>query len=66
MREKEEVIIPYDDNATKISCDENGSYFNLRLNTFMPERYYKIELKIQRNNNDIQVHDEGFYFKVVR
>ena len=62
----DEVIIPYDINATKISCDANGSFFNIRLNTFMPERYYKIELKIQRNADDIQVHDNGFYFKVVR
>jgi hypothetical protein len=61
-----ETIIPYDDYATKISCDSNGSFFNLRLNTFMPERFYKIELKIQRSANDIQIHDNGFYFKVVR
>jgi len=61
-----ETIIPYDDYATKISCDSNGSFFNLRLNTFMPERFYKIELKIQRTANDIQIHDNGFYFKVVR
>jgi hypothetical protein len=61
-----ETIIPYDEYATKISCDSNGSFFNLRLNTFMPERYYKIELKIQRNVNDIQIHDNGFYFKVIR
>jgi hypothetical protein len=61
-----ETIIPYDDHATKISCDSNGSFFNLRLNTFMPERFYKIELKIQRTVNDIQIHDNGFYFKVVR
>jgi hypothetical protein len=61
-----ETIIPYDDYATKVSCDANGSFFNLRLNTFMPERYYKIELKIQRSVNDIQIHDNGFYFKVVR
>lgn len=61
-----ETIIPYDNYATKISADSNGSFFNLRLNTFMPERYYKIEFKIQRNANDIQIHDNGFYFKVVR
>jgi hypothetical protein len=61
-----EIIIPYDDYATKISCDSNGSFFNLRLNTFMPERFYKIELKIQCTANDIQIHDNGFYFKVVR
>lgn len=61
-----ETIIPYDDYATKISCDSNGSFFNLRLNTFMPERFYKIELKIQRTANDIQIHDNGFYFKVVK
>lgn len=63
----EETIIPFDTTATKISCDSKGSYFKLRLNTFMPERHYKIVLKIERDGaDDTQIHDEGFFFKVVR
>jgi len=62
-----ETIIPFDTNATQISCDDKGSFFKLRLNTFQPERYYKIVLKIERDGgDDVQVFSEGFYFKVVR
>jgi hypothetical protein len=62
-----ETIIPFDIYATKISCDTVGSYFKLRLNTFQPERYYKIVLKVERNGGaDVQTFSEGFYFKVVR
>jgi hypothetical protein len=62
-----ETIIPFDTVATKISCDTAGSYFKLRLNTFQPERYYKIVLKVERNGGaDVQTFSEGFYFKVIR
>ena len=60
-----EVIIPFDSVATKIDGDSKGSFFKLRMDTFMPERYYKIMLKIERDGgNDIQTYDD-FYFKVV-
>jgi hypothetical protein len=63
----EETIIPFDTTATKISCDSKGSFFKLKLNTFMPERYYKIVLKIERDSgDDVQIHEDGFYFKVER
>ena len=65
-----EVIIPFDEtikSATQISCDSNGSFFKLNLNTFLPERYYKISLKVIRDNgDDTQIHDDRFYFKVVK
>ena len=50
-------------STTKISNDGNGSYFNLRMDSFMPDRYYKIQLKCVRAN-DTQTFDD-FYFKVV-
>lgn len=66
----DEVIIPFDQtskNATQISCDSNGNYFKLNLDTFLPERYYKISLKIIRDGgDDTQIHDDRFYFKVVK
>jgi len=60
-----DTIIKYDTNGTRIDCDSNGSFFKLRMDSFMPERYYKIELKIERDGgDDIQTFDD-FYFKVV-
>ena len=65
-----EIIIPFDEgikSSTQISCDDKGSFFKLNLNTFLPERYYKIALKVIRDNgDDVQIHDDRFYFKVVK
>lgn len=65
-----EIIIPFDEgvkSSTQISCDDKGSFFKLNLNTFLPERYYKICLKVIRDNgDDTQIHDDRFYFKVVK
>ena len=65
-----ETIIPFTEIAnnfsnskTKISADTVGSYFKLRMDNFMPERYYKIMLKCERTT-DVQTFDD-FYFKVV-
>jgi hypothetical protein len=60
-----ETIIEYDTLGTQIDCDSNGSFFKLRMDSFMPERYYKIQLKIERDGgDDVQTFDD-FYFKVV-
>jgi len=61
----DETIIPFDTTASKIDCDANGSFFRLRMDSFMPERYYKIMLKIERGSDDIQTFDD-YYFKVVK
>jgi hypothetical protein len=60
-----ETLIPFDTNATKIDCDANGSFMKIRMDSFMPERHYKIMLKVERDGgNDVQTFDE-YYFKVV-
>jgi hypothetical protein len=62
----DEILIPFDTKGTQIDCDVNGSFMQLRMDTFMPERFYKIMLKIERDGgNDIQTYD-NFYFKVVK
>lgn len=65
----DEVIIPFDETskmATQISCDSNGSFFKLNLDTFLPERFYKIKFKIIRDGgDDTQIHDDSYFFKVV-
>jgi hypothetical protein len=62
----ETTIIPFDDVYTKISLDENGNYFELDMNNFNAERYYKIIFKIVWDNFEEFIIDNNFYFKVVR
>jgi len=62
----EEVIIPFDDNYTKLSCDSNGNYFNLWLDGLQPERYYRFVFKVERSSTTEEYFDNGFIFKVVK
>ncbi len=61
----EQEIIPFDDNFTKLSTDEEGMYFTIHMKGLQPERYYRVLLK----NKDIHgttIYDDNYYFKVVR
>ncbi len=63
----EETIIPFDMTASKISCDDTGNFFNIRMNTFLPERTYRFVIKtIHDGGTNTRYHDNGYYFKVVR
>jgi hypothetical protein len=60
-----DTIIPFDTGSTRISCDQHGNYFTLDLNSFMTDRYYNIILRVERGGgNDIQIHDNRYYFRV--
>tara|TARA_R110000823_G_scaffold158373_3_gene289191 strand:+ start:2278 stop:4281 length:2004 start_codon:yes stop_codon:yes gene_type:complete len=65
--ETDEVVVPYG-SGSQISCDSSGNYFSLDLNGYQPERYYKIEYRIQSGSGTTdeldQYYDEGFTFKV--
>ena len=61
----DEVIIPYDDIYTKVSCDSTSNYIYIDMNGFMPERYYRLQLKIV-DGFTVQYVDDQIYFKVVR
>ena len=61
----EEIVIPFDDNCTKLSADDNGMYFNLYMNGLQPERYYRILFK-HINNDGTQIYDDNYHFKVIR
>jgi hypothetical protein len=61
----DEVIIPYDNIYTKVSCDSTSNFIYLDLNGFMPERYYRLELKIVSGIEEQYITDQ-IYFKVVR
>jgi len=63
--ETDEVIIPFDTSYTKLSADSEGMYFDLWMEGFQPERYYKLMFRVD-NNDGINIHDEDYFFKVVR
>jgi hypothetical protein len=61
----DEVIIPYDNIYTKVSCDSTSNFIYLDVNGLMPERYYRLELKIVNGIEEQYITDQ-IYFKVVR
>jgi len=61
----DETIIPYDNIYTKLSCDSTSNYIHMDFNGFMPERYYRLELKIVNGFEEQYITDQ-IYFKVVR
>jgi len=62
----EEFILPYSSVGTKLSCDSGGNFFKLDMDSFMPERYYKLSFQVTQSDASVVVYDENFYFKVVR
>ena len=60
-----ETIIPYDNIYTKLSCDDTSNFIHLDMNGFMPERYYRLELKIVDGIEEQYITDQ-IYFKVTR
>ena len=61
----EEIIIPFDDNCTKLSADNEGMYFKIFMNGLQPERYYRLLFK-HINNDGTEIFDNDYHFKVVR
>jgi hypothetical protein len=63
----DDYIIPFDTGSTRLSIDSQGNYFNIDMNYFLPERFYKIVLKVIMDGGFTEhIIDDGFYFKVVR
>ena len=63
----EEMVVDFDNNFTKISCDNISNYFKMYMNGLEPERYYQILYKtILSSGETIVIDDKSNYFKVVR
>jgi len=63
----EEIVIDFDTNYTKVSCDNTSNYFKLYMNGLEPERYYQILIKTVLSNGETVVIDNpSNYFKIVR
>jgi hypothetical protein len=62
----EEMVIDFDDNYTKISCDANGSYFFLYTGGLEVERYYKVLIKKVLPTGETIKIDNDNIIKIVR
>lgn len=62
--ENERMILDFDSN-TKLSCDGNLHYFILDTTSFAHERYYRLLIKVV-TNNETQIFDNGYVFKITR
>lgn len=61
----EEMIIDFDTQFTKISCDSQGGYFDVYMDGLQPERYYRILIKTTLDGSTTVVDNQNI-FKVVR
>ena len=61
----EEMVVDFDTNFTKISCDSTGPYFDIHLSGLQPERYYRILIKTELDGST-SVIDNKNTFKIVR
>ena len=61
----EREVIPFNDNFTKLSSDEDGMFFKLYMKGLQPERYYRILFK-HINQEGTTIYDDNYHFKVVR
>lgn len=62
----EDIVIDFDTQYTKISCDGTNSYFNVYMNGLEPERYYKVLIKTVLPDGESFDLDNNLIFKVVR
>ena len=52
-------------NHTKISADNTSSYFDIYMESFQPERYYRLLVKTTLNDSTIVIDNKNI-FKVTR
>ena len=65
--QSDDVVLEFS-QFTKVSDDNTSNYIKLHLDSFQPERYYKLVLKVPNSgsNSTYQIHDNNWIFKVTR
>jgi len=61
-----EYIIDFDNNYTKVSCDNSGNYFDLYMAAFQPDRYYKVLIKSSFADGSTVIFDNDYTFKITK
>lgn len=59
-----EYVIDFDENYTKVSCDSVSNYFVLNMGGLQAERYYEIVIKSSFDNENINIFEGKFIFKI--
>lgn len=62
----EDMVVDFDTDYTKISCDGTSSYFDLYMNGLEPERYYKVLVRTVLTDGESYDTDNNLIFKIVR
>ena len=62
----EDIVIDYDTEYTKISCDNTSSYFDLYMKGLEPERYYKVLVRTILSDGESYDTDNNLIFKIIR
>ena len=60
----DEIIIPFDDDYTKVSCDSNGNFFKLDLTNWEYNRDYYIQIKTNRDGVIEYFDDKDLTFTI--
>ena len=60
-----ENVIDFDSTFTKISCDSEGSFFDLHLTNLEPERYYRVLISSSLDGSNVVIDNDNI-FKVVK
>lgn len=61
----EEMVVDFNTDFTKISCDNDGAFFDVYMDGLQPERYYRILIKTELDSSTVVVDNQNI-FKVVR
>ena len=61
----EDLVIPFNSNYSKISCDSSGPYLDIYMNGLQPERYYRLLVRSEIDGT-LCTFDDANVFKIVR
>jgi hypothetical protein len=61
-----DMVIDFDEDYTKISYDQTGSFANIYMNGLEPERYYKLLVKVDLPTGETIEVDNDCIFKIVK
>jgi len=59
------MVVDFSTDFTKISCDPEGSFFDVYMDGLQPERFYRILVKTELKGSDVVVDNRNI-FKIVR
>ena len=59
------MVIPFDEEFTKVSCDSKGSFFDVYMDGLQPERFYRVLVKSLIDGTTAVINSDNV-FKVVR